>query len=292
MTEFRQFILKELKEKRPNISDSSLKTYTSNLFNINKKLNGEQDLSFFKNHDDLLKYIKTEMKSTQTQKTLLCALFILTGLDAYRDVMLEYSKQVNDRYKTQKMTEKQQEHRISFDEVREKVNTLFNAMKANPSKENYELYLIACFSSGVFSPPRRAEFANIKIKNYHLQHDNYLISTAKQKKIVFNKYKTAKRYGTQEYIIPAQVMPILRKYLKMNTSDYLFPKKDGEHPMSNVDYNRMLQKIFGKGISVDALRSIFLSERYKDIPAIHEMEATATAMGNDFMTGLKDYVKK
>ena len=288
MSEFRQTILKELKEKRPNISDSSLKTYTSNLFNINKKLNGEQDLSFFKNHDDLLKYIKTEMKSTQTQKTLLCALYILTGLDAYRDVMLEYSKQVNDQYKTQKMTDKQKEHRISFDEVREKVNTLFNAMKANPSKENYELYLIACFSSGVFSPPRRAEFANIKIKNYDAQHDNYLL----KKKIVFNKYKTVKRYGTQEYIIPAQVMPILRKYLKMNTSDYLFPKKDGEHPMSNVDYNRMLQKIFGKGISVDALRSIFLSEKYKDVPAINEMEKTATAMGNDFMTGLKDYVKK
>ena len=78
----------------------------------------------------------------------------------------------------------------------------------------------------------------------------------------------------------------------MNTSDYLFPKKDGEHPMSNVDYNRMLQKIFGKGISVDALRSIFLSEKYKDVPAIIEMEKTATAMGNDYMTGLKDYVKK
>ena len=292
MTEFRQSTLKELKEKRPNISDSSLKTYTSNLFNINKKLRGEQELNFFKNHDDILKYIKTEMKSTQTQKTLLCALYILTGLEVYRDIMLDYSKQVNDAYKTQKMTDKQKEHRITFDQVREKVNTLFNAIKANPSKDNYELYLIASFSSGVFSPPRRAEFANIKIRNYEAQHDNYLSSTAKKKKIVFNKYKTAKRYGTQEYDIPAPVMPILRKYLKMNTSDYLFPKKDGISPMTNVDYNRMLQKIFGKGISVDALRSIFLSERYKDIPAIHEMEATATAMGNDYMTGLRDYVKK
>ena len=59
MTEFRQSTLKELKEKRPNISDSSLKTYTSNLFNINKKLRGEQELNFFKNHDDILKYISS-----------------------------------------------------------------------------------------------------------------------------------------------------------------------------------------------------------------------------------------
>ena len=287
MTEFRQSILKELKEKRPTISDSSLKTYASNLFSINKKLKGEQDLRFFKNHEELVKYIKTEMKSLQTQKTLLCALYILTGIEAYRDVMLEYSKQVNDTYKTQKMTDKQKEHRISFDEVKEKVNTLFNAMKANPSKENYELYLMACFSSGVFSPPRRAEFANVKVKNYDVQQDNYLA----KKKIVFNKYKTAKRYGTQEYNIPPTIMPTLRKYLKMNTSDYLFSKKNGS-AMTNVDYNRLLQKIFGKGISVDALRSIFLSEKYKDIPAIREMEATASAMGNDYMTGLRDYVKK
>ena len=87
--------------------------------------------------------------------------------------MLEYSKQVNDAYKTQKLTDKQKENRISFDEVREKVNTLFNAMKQNPSKENYELYLIACFSSGVFSPPRRAEFANIKIKNYEESNEKF-----------------------------------------------------------------------------------------------------------------------
>ena len=79
--------------------------------------------------------------------------------------------------------------------------------------------------------------------------------------------------------------------LNVNTSDYLFSKKNGS-AMTNVDYNRLLQKIFGKGIAVDALRSIFLSEKYKDVPAIHEMEATASAMGNDYMTGLRDYVKK
>ena len=33
---------------------------------------------------------------------------------------LVFAKEVNDNYKTQKMTDKQKEYRISFDEVKEK----------------------------------------------------------------------------------------------------------------------------------------------------------------------------
>ena len=288
MTDFRELISKTLREKRPKITEGSLKTYTSNLFNLNKKMDGEKSLEFFKNHDDIIKYIQNHMTSNQTQKTVLSALFILTEIKEYRGVMIDICKKVNDTYKTQKMSEKQKEHRISFDEVKEKVNALLNAMKTNPSKENYQLYLMACFSSGVFSPPRRSEFSNVKIKNYDGQHDNYL----SKKKIIFNRFKTAKKYGTQEYNIPTTVLPILRKYLKMNTSDYLFPKKNGESPMTNVDYNRMLQKIFGKGISVDALRSIFLSEKYKNMPSMEDMQNTATEMGHTIATAMTDYVKK
>jgi hypothetical protein len=62
--------------------------------------------------------------------------------------------------------------------------------------------------------------------------------------------------------------------------------------MSNVDYNRLLGKVFGAFISVDALRSIYLSEKYKDVPSMEEMESTANAMGHSITTGLTDYVKK
>ena len=288
MKEFRELISKTLREKRPKITDGSLKTYTSNLFNLNKKMNGEKSLEFFRSHDEIIKYIQNHMTSNQTQKTVLSALFILTEIKEYREVMIDICKKVNDSYKTQKMSAKQKEHRISFDEVKEKVDALSNALKTNPTKQNYELYLIACFSSGVFSPPRRSEFSNVKIKNFDGQHDNYL----SKKKIIFNRFKTAKKYGTQEYNIPTTVLPILRKYLKMNTSDYLFPKKNGDAPMTNVDYNRMLQKIFGKGISVDALRSIFLSEKYKNMPSMEDMQNTATEMGHTVLTSIQDYVKR
>ena len=288
MTDFRKMIAEELREKRPNISESSEKTYASTLFSLNKKMNGDLALDFFKKHAEILQFIKEHMKNKQTQKTLLSALLILTGLSEYREDMLKFAKEVNDTYKTQKMTDKQKEYRISFDEVKEKVDNVLNSLKKHRTMIGYQQFLAAAFSSGVYAPPRRSEFANIRIKNIDTNLDNFLYKN----KIIFNSYKTAKKYGRQEYVIPKEVMPFLKQYLKLNKTDFLFPKKDGEASMSNVDYNRLLGKVFGAFISVDALRSIFLSEKYKDVPSMEDMEATANAMGNSITTGLTDYVKK
>ena len=228
------------------------------------------------------------MINKQTQKTLLSTLLILTGLSEYREDMLAFAKEVNDNYKKQKMTDKQREHRISFDEVKEKVEKTLSGLKQHRTMMGFQQFLAAAFSSGVYAPPRRSEFANIRIKNFDLR---WIIIFFKNK-IVFNSYTTSKKYGRQEYVIPKEVMPFLRQYLKLNKTDFLFPKKDGEASMSNVDYNRLLGKVFGSFISVDALRSIYLSEKYKYVPSMQDMEATATAMGHSIQTGLTDLVKK
>ncbi len=289
MESFREIISKQLRFNREKISDSSIKTYASMLSSINKKLGGEKDLEFFsKDTDKIINYIKENIASNQTQKTMLSALYILTDLKEYKDFMLQICKKVNDNYKEQKMNEKQKEHRISFEDVKNKVNELLSMLKTNPSLPSYELFLIAAFSSGVYSPPRRSEFAFVKIKNFDRRTDNYL----EKNKIVFNSYKTAKKYGSQIYEVPTPLIPIVKKYLKLNKTDYLFPKRNANECMTNVDYNRTLQKIFGKTISVDNLRSIYLSEKYKNIPSLNDMEKTAEAMGHTITTSLENYVKK
>ena len=289
METFRETLSKHIRANREKISDSSIKTYSSMLSSINKKLDGEKDLEFFsKEKDKIINYIKENITSFQTQKTLLSALYILTDLKDYKDLMLEICKQVNESYKEQKLNNKQKEHRITFEAVKDKVNSLLSMLKTNPTINMYEQFLIAAFSSGVYSPPRRSEFASVKIKNFDKQKDNYL----EKNKIVFNSYKTAKKYGSQIYEVPSPLIPIVKKYLKLNKTDYLFPKRNSDACMTNVDYNRMLQKIFGKTISVDNLRSIYLSEKYKNIPSLVDMEKTAEAMGHQVVTALENYVKK
>ena len=287
MESFRETISKHLRENREKISDSSIKTYASMLSSINKKIDGEKDLEFFsKDKDKIINHIKENISSNQTQKTVLSALYILTDLKEYKDLMLEICKKVNDNYKEQKMSVKQKEHRISFEDVKNKVNELLNMLKTNPSQNSYELFLIAAFSSGVYAPPRRSEFAFVKIKNFDRRTDNYL----EKNKIFFNSNKTAKKYGSQIYEIPSPLIPIVKKYLKLNKTDYLFPKRNSDACMTNVDLNRMLQKIFGKTISVDNLRSIYLSDKYKNIPSLVDMEKTAEAMGHTITTSLENYV--
>ena len=44
---FKEDIAKVIKEKRSNITDSSIKTYVSLLSSLDKKLNGGEDIKFF-----------------------------------------------------------------------------------------------------------------------------------------------------------------------------------------------------------------------------------------------------
>ena len=181
MADFRRIIANELREKRPNISDSSEKTYASTLFSLNKKMGGDKDLDFFKQHKEILKFVKENMSNKQTQKTLLSALLIITGLSEYREDMLAFAKEVNDTYKTQKITDKQRAHRISFDDVKGKVEKLLVGLKQHKTMQGFEQFLAGAFSSGVYAPPRRSEFANVRINNYDRRVDNYL---AKNKMLI------------------------------------------------------------------------------------------------------------
>ena len=66
---FRENIEKEVKEKRPNLSSSSLKTYVSILFNLHKKLDPEgDDIKFFDDDEKILENLKE--KSPSTRKTV------------------------------------------------------------------------------------------------------------------------------------------------------------------------------------------------------------------------------
>lgn len=87
-------ILEKIKENRPRLSVSSLKTYGSVLKNLRKNMDGGDDLDWFSQNDkDILDYL--ENKTPQTKKTTLSALFVLTKKQSYKDVMMEVMKTVN-----------------------------------------------------------------------------------------------------------------------------------------------------------------------------------------------------
>jgi hypothetical protein len=117
MQELKKEIGDEIMKNRPKLSASSLKTYVSILSNIYKQMKGDGNVDWFsKNVKEILEYMDT--KNNQTKKTSLSALFVLTGKQEYKEVMTTVLASVNKMYKEQKKTPKQEENRISGDEVK------------------------------------------------------------------------------------------------------------------------------------------------------------------------------
>jgi hypothetical protein len=286
-------ITEALQKNRPNLSASSLKTYSSVLRNLQKDMKGE-GLEWFSNNDeDILEYLKE--KTPQTKKTILSALFVLTKKQSYRDVMMTVMKSVNDKNKEQKMNEKQKENWISVKEIKDIYDPLLvkiNSMLSNKSILNESTmmeFLLVSFLGGVvpdLAPRRSQSYTELKIKNFDTKKDNYY----KSGKFYFNVYKTAKTYGLQVIEVPKELNVILKKWIKINTNDYMLYSTNG-NKLSSPQVTRILNKIFGKNVSSSMLRHIYLTDKYKDIPALSKMQNLATDMAHSVSTAM-EYIKR
>jgi hypothetical protein len=148
-------------------------------------------------------------------------------------------------------------------------------------------FLLVAFLSGVIMPPRRSQdYGEMKIRNYDPKTDNYY----KAGKFFYNKYKTAKTYGLQTLDVPKELNTLLKKWIKLNSNDYMLYSTNG-NKLSSPQINRILNEAFGKAISTNMLRHIYLTEQYKNVPAIADMQELAREMGHSISQGM-EYVKK
>ena len=293
MSSFRQNIDEKIRHNRPNLGASSVKTYVSILSNLHKNLKAsDEDLDWFsKEEKKIMEFLKE--KPSQTRKSILSALFVLTGNDAYRELMLKDCGVVNAQYKEQKKSTKETENWIPTEQIHdiyhgllEKVTSMFKHSVVGDYPTIMSFWLIAVLG-GVTMPPRRLlDWSLMKIRGYDSKTDNYI----KGNKFYFNRYKTAEKYGLQVIDIPKELQSLLRKWIKMNDTDYLLFSSN-KHPLSSPQINRILNKVFGKNISCDMLRHMYLTEKYKDVPALSDMEKTAQEMGHSVQMAMQ-YVKK
>jgi len=293
MDELKKALEEKIKENRPNIKPTSIKTYISCISNLVKKMEGELTIDFFNNPEPILKYLGD--KTPSQRKTTLSALFILTKNEEYQKPMLDDIKTVNDEYKEQKKNIKETENWITQEEIQKVFDEYHNnAMNILKKKDwnaidiiELQKFFILVFLSGIFFPPRRSlDYTELKVKNFS-NEDNYILKGV----IYFNVYKTSKRYGQQKMELPSHIDKMIKKYIKHIDNDYFFfnPKTGNKFTSPNITI--MLNSIFDKKISTNLLRHMFLSEKYKDLPHIKEMELTSCQMGHSISTALEKYVK-
>lgn len=260
-------IKEALKHKRPNLSNSSLTTYSSILKNLHKRVFEDKPIAEddFRESDRILHFLRDVPPNKR--KTTLSALVVLTNLEPYRQQMNADVSAYNAEISKQVKTETQRENWVETPTIQSKLTSLSQDAKnlykkSNPSNQNLQdiqNYIIVALLGGQYIPPRRSlDYCKFKIKNVDEDKDNYL----KGNKLVFNAYKTAKTYGRQEVTIPVALRNILKKWISINPTDYLL--FDNNHnELSSVKLNQRINRIFDGKVAVNALRHTYLTDKYK-----------------------------
>lgn len=292
-------IIECLKKNKPNITQSSIKTYKSLLQSFYYKHNDKNknvDCSFFENQDHILNLLKD--KEPGSRKTILSALIAISDKnDKYKNQLLEDGKTYQDFILSQKKNKSQEENWKSFDEIKTIYEDMYNKIKPilnSKNKLNIKDYvklndfIIVCLTSGIFISPRRSmDWIEMKIKgDIDKEKDNYIDKNY----FVFNKYKTSKFYNQQKVEIPKNLKTILNKFIKLNPYNYLLTDNQGKQ-LSNIRLNQKLNSIFDGKISTSLLRHIYITDKFKNAPSLLELQKNADEMGNSILEQLQ-YIKK
>lgn len=296
-------IKEQIVKNRPELSKASIATYSSILKSLFLKDGGDKDdisLEWFNNQDKIIDLLK-DIESTK-RKTILSALVVINqgnDNDKYKKLMMDDGKEADKIINSQTMTTKQSENWITQEQIRNKYKELYSDIKTYLVKKDnlsmaefqkFQNLIILSLASGLYFPPRRAmDLVFLKLKDIDPEKDNFL--DMKKKRLVWNKYKTAKFYGTQySDNLPTEFLALMKKFIKFNNYDYMLVDTNGDQ-LSSVKLNQRINKIFDKKVGVNIFRHSFLSEKYKDVPALDDILKTADGMGHSVVEALQ-YVKK
>lgn len=292
--ELRDKVSKALASKR-DLTASTLRTYTSLLSNVLSKLDEDSPAFFEKNVSRVLKHIDS-LDKPQTRKTILSALVVLTGNDDYSKAMLENVATVAKQYREQKVDPERVAKLLTPTQIREIHEHWLERCGKEGSPEAYVNCLITGLMSGYYegTPPRRlTDYSEMKWHSFNRQTDNHMLPEKTPTRMVFHVYKTSasdrdKGIKGVTVPIPPKMTAILKKWRKMNPTAYpLVNTKMEKFTPSSL--NKRLNVLFGFG--VDMLRSIFLTDMYKDVPKIKTLEDTAASMSHSVQSAMKRTLK-
>ena len=257
-------------------SENSIKQYLRCLTILNDDKHFKT-LSFLKKKDDINKKLDT-YKAT-TKRNFYTA--IVTILKLYDN---KYKSLVNHYYKlmmTKVETEKK--NYVNFETLKNIFIEFYKNLKkqiktSTYSESHFKIKLedLLLSSFYIFLEPRRSEYLFMKLSTNSIYPDinaNYI--DIKQKKLIFNNYKTKSTYGQQIINIPDELMKVIKlylKYIKLNNGDNIFDFK------TKTDITKALNRVFGEGVSSSHIRHSYLKFKYGDIN--EERKATAEKMGH------------
>ena len=295
-------------KNKPSITESSKKTYISLIKNIFKNMDEPFNNNFFKDkQNEVLSFL--EKFNLNSKKTNLAAivLFNLPNIvtnDKYRHLMIIDIKKKDVEDQKQEKNEKQIKNSITQKEINDLYKYYYNkyiSLKIKPdTKLNnkdyiiYQTYILLSLLT-LIEPRRLMDYTNLKYDSFNETSNDFI-----KKTIIYKNYKTKKTYGNQIVNIPDKLVKILNQFVKYrkhnNDNGFIFIDQSGDE-LSTSQLNQLINKIFSDflgrklNIGMNGIRHEFLSDKYKNIPALLELQKTASNMGHSIDQALL-YIKK
>jgi hypothetical protein len=294
-----------IKEKRPKLSQSSINTYCSLIRRLYKQVfpkDEEIDTDKLISHkDEVIEYLKNGLKP-KGRATMLAAIVVCTDKDeAYRNMMLKDIKEKEAETDKQELTDKQRANWLTQEAIRERLEELKHesafiykkSSKTSQDLQRLQSYIILNLYGGQLIAPRRAlDFTAMKIHGeIDHQKDNYI--DFKQKRFVFNLFKTVRSHGQESQAIPTALMTILKKWIEVNPHEYLLIDGKGQQ-LDSVTLNQRINKIFPdkKNIGVNGFRKVYLTNKFGDTIKVNkELDAAMKEMGSSSSVA-NSYIKQ
>ncbi len=308
VNDFMQGLAAKMVEKR-GITDTTARKYIADLY----RLNGNapfKSLAWLKEEETLRGRLEKYAESTRV--TIMSAMVAaLSGNRAYKryhdkwaSELFDGRKELDERDEARKgaKTEREAENWMAWDDVVARREELAKEVAALPAgaltPKQWDLlqqYLLVCLYSMI--PPRRNldYLAMVTSRNGKMPDATQNYWLPKERKFVFNVYKTAKHHGPQELEVPAELAEVLDLYMSRHPAGKgkgaaqarLLVKADGTAVTTANHITRALNRVFGRKVGSNLLRHAYLSSKYD----VSEMEADAEAMGHT-VAEQREYLRK
>jgi hypothetical protein len=303
----------DLKQYLPEVAESSIKAYMTNLNHISTYLDQPLSVSLFKDFDSIRKDLEELKYTNNTLKNKISSIVTyLRMYDAPAETIQKYSDYIDAlsgklsrQAETMTKSDKEEDNWMTKGELEEYADKLKSELPKKPTSYadilKWSKYIVLAYH---IKYPMRNELSDVAIVYSMTKINpnlNYFIVDKKKGtvKALIQKFKTSKTYKEIDIdIIPSLAKDIveyckhLTNYKKNNDvdNDWLLINKKNEK-FSRNDYTFFVQSIFeplGKKISTTMIRKIIVSDLYD----VGKMKELAHNMGHSPSQALSTYAKQ
>ena len=247
--------------------------------------------SILTNPKKYLDWIKNHSSSLQTQKSYISAILAVfkhtpdikkTEQKHYYDWyhgFKEIHQQIDQKYKMNKPTDKQQEAYVAYADIIRKRDEL--------EKGSRERLLLSMYT---YLPPLRSDFNQVYLydkKTTSFEHPNYIRLFDSVPKLILNEYKTVTKNDSFEKELPSELVNEINESLNKDPREWLFMdrhKKPYKENSYNRWVNRTLQKLFKKALTISLIRHSYINSLDFNKMTIIEKEQIAKDMAHTVNT--------